>query len=87
MNLTVTLIHFINEQLRILLQVVTSVAHPIDGILRSVRHNVVGMQLFIVERLGTALLYHKLQPFSCIRISSLIAGSFLEVFITLFLRL
>lgn len=87
MNLTVTLIHFINKQLRILLQVVTSVAHPVDGILRSIRHNVVGMQLFIVERLGTALLYHKLQPFSCIRISSLIGGRFLKVFIALFLRL
>lgn len=87
MDLTVTLIHFINKQLGILLQVAASVAHPINGIFRSIRHNMIRMQLFVIERLRTAFLYHKLQPFSCIRISSLITGSFFKVFIALFLRL
>lgn len=80
--LTATLIHFINKQLRILLQV-ARVAHSINGVLCRVRHDAIRMQLFIIERLGTALLDHKLQPFSCVRVSSPITRSLLKVFIAL----
>lgn len=83
MGLTATLIHFINKQLRILLQVAACVAHSVNGVLCRVRHNAIRMQLFIIERLGTALLYHKLQPFSCVRVSSPITRSLLKVFIAL----
>lgn len=82
-GLTATLIHFIDKQLRILLQVAARVAHPVDGVLCRVRHDAIRVQLFIIERLGTALLHHKLQPFSCVRVGSPIARSLLKVFIAL----
>lgn len=82
-SLTATLIHFINKQLRILLQVAARVAHPVNGVLCRVRHDAIRVQLFIIERLGTALLHHQLQPFSCVRVGSPIARSLLKVFIAL----
>lgn len=77
------LIHFINKQLRILLQVAARVAHAVDGALCGVRHDAIRVQLFIIERLGTALLHHQLQPFSCVRVGSPTARSLLKVFIAL----
>lgn len=83
-GLTATfLIHFINKQLRILLQVAARVAHAVDGALCGVRHDAIRVQLFIIERLGTALLHHQLQPFSCVRVGSPTARSLLKVFIAL----
>lgn len=78
-----SLFHPINKQLRVLCHVTSLVAHLVEDIIRSVRHNMIWPQLFIVQRLRIATFYHELHPFSRVCIRALVVGGPLVVFIVL----